>query len=729
MKIKSITIEQYKSVKTPQTIEFGKGGIITLIGKNGSGKTNLLEAIEKVFQVNRHEDYYGYEDLKYSIVLELDETTLKELDEDFDYKPQDRIIRVYFDGLKHDTDALQVKFIQSTAYAKTLKESADAVKKQVPDLLNKLKEFRTLLKEINIETDGYLYTIKDIKDSQTCKVTSHYYYSDSYYNEQIKSLIGQVEEIVKSICHDEDKILSDGYDPYSYSPQTIVEFPEPDFRLVYREPTLTEFDKQFVRIENCSAIKTELEKVNQRISELSANVKESVKILNGKIKKFNNIIKQACAQDDKNYIRYQEQENKKQTFMTKVKTAIGKRCHVIPCDDLMFESNDRGNYSYRHSYRDLLIKTYVNLKFDAVDREKFFNEYNKNHSVEKALNNLGIDKDGFVKDFEAMLNKDLPLFDRDMITKIEVKYDGGLNLYLIEKNKDEVPFDHTSLGRRWYYTYYFIKNCLEPGDILILDEPGAFLHPQAQNELLRDLEELAKSNPVILCTHSPFMISEKYNNIHVVRMQNSGTAVSYINLKSLEKLKTETGLLEFNSVILNVVQEQIILCEGPTDKACIEAFMDYFKIDKNKYMLMQTTGWAHARPLIEFFLNNEVNLRVLLDKDSEKSISEGTAIKVPKYISNNESAKITDIPKKYLTLVFVGSDKEGGTQDIEGLFSEEDKKNYLVSVYRKGKNMQKVNKDIGEILPVKGVDQETENNFKRLFEELKILDDTSGKIS
>ena len=46
MELISIEIESYKSIKTPVTISFFDGLPTVLIGKNGSGKTNVLE-IEK----------------------------------------------------------------------------------------------------------------------------------------------------------------------------------------------------------------------------------------------------------------------------------------------------------------------------------------------------------------------------------------------------------------------------------------------------------------------------------------------------------------------------------------------------------------------------------------------------------------------------------------------------------------------------------------------------------
>ena len=48
MEVQKIKILNYKSIKGPIEIPFSNnGGLVTFIGKNGSGKTNILQAIRK----------------------------------------------------------------------------------------------------------------------------------------------------------------------------------------------------------------------------------------------------------------------------------------------------------------------------------------------------------------------------------------------------------------------------------------------------------------------------------------------------------------------------------------------------------------------------------------------------------------------------------------------------------------------------------------------------------
>ena len=55
MKLTQIDIIKYKSIKNPISVYFNEGKVVTLIGKNGSGKTNILEAIKYAMS-----KYHGY---------------------------------------------------------------------------------------------------------------------------------------------------------------------------------------------------------------------------------------------------------------------------------------------------------------------------------------------------------------------------------------------------------------------------------------------------------------------------------------------------------------------------------------------------------------------------------------------------------------------------------------------------------------------------------------------
>lgn len=102
----------------------------------------------------------------------------------------------------------------------------------------------------------------------------------------------------------------------------------------------------------------------------------------------------------------------------------------------------------------------------------------------------------------------------------------------IEENDGKlVPLNETSAGRRWYFTYYFVKATLSKGDIFIIDEPASMLHPIAQKEVLQDILALSKEGiQVVYSTHSPYLIPEEWNCVGFVSMQKS-TGILYFESK------------------------------------------------------------------------------------------------------------------------------------------------------------------------------------------------------
>lgn len=56
MYFRKIEFQNYKSIQEPVVLSLDRDLPTILIGKNGSGKTNLLEAIEKIISANTESD-------------------------------------------------------------------------------------------------------------------------------------------------------------------------------------------------------------------------------------------------------------------------------------------------------------------------------------------------------------------------------------------------------------------------------------------------------------------------------------------------------------------------------------------------------------------------------------------------------------------------------------------------------------------------------------------------
>ena len=107
MKLTQIDILKYKSIKSPVSILFREGKVVTLIGKNGSGKTNVLEALNYIYEANAKSSFYTMHpiELKYKVHIKLSEEDLKSIlpEIEYDKSKNELIVYNYGDGQKIDT--------------------------------------------------------------------------------------------------------------------------------------------------------------------------------------------------------------------------------------------------------------------------------------------------------------------------------------------------------------------------------------------------------------------------------------------------------------------------------------------------------------------------------------------------------------------------------------------------------------------------------------------------
>ena len=137
-----------------------------------------------------------------------------------------------------------------------------------------------------------------------------------------------------------------------------------------------------------------------------------------------------------------------------------------------------------------------------------------------------------------------------MIQKVKVSKD--LSFSIVEKTGDEIPFSFTNSGRRWFFTYFFVKGCLLPGDILMMDEPANHMHPEAQVFIRNDIEELSKTNKVILTTHSPYMIS-KNSFLYYVEMTKEGSSLISKDNTGIHEIAKSLGSYNDDTIIGDIL--------------------------------------------------------------------------------------------------------------------------------------------------------------------------------
>ncbi len=77
------------------------------------------------------------------------------------------------------------------------------------------------------------------------------------------------------------------------------------------------------------------------------------------------------------------------------------------------------------------------------------------------------------------------------------------------KNMISMPLEERSRGFNWFFSFWVWFKAVQKEDaanyVFLLDEPGMWLHEEAQKDLLRLMKDISENNKIIFTTHSPYM--------------------------------------------------------------------------------------------------------------------------------------------------------------------------------------------------------------------------------
>ena len=714
MKLTQIDILKYKSIKSPVSILFREGKVVTLIGKNGSGKTNVLEAIKLAMSINRN---YRTEKIESKIKYHL-ELTDEETNDYFacvQAERRNKEIVVEFNGNNPEIRLIEAPIIEI---------DAEIFKLRLEDVLKKYKD----------ATHKYLKALKEIESSDSYSYFGNYLNvnvineSGSIVNlmssslDQIeRNITNQVKEIkdyIQQIFKD-NKISLNQYEhsyPFSRHFWSIPFYRIPEDEKIQISPIVA----QSLNI-NKKALNKANEKLNNKLKEINNLLDTEYKEIKAQIDEFDKIKQEIAnifdAKSEESYKKEEQTINQFESIIQKLRNAVFKNCYYIDNENSLIFYNST-NRAYRNEQ---INQEYLNSKnpifgtFDIflhnrgiIDEQLSVAQSNKleDSQVRKALKALN----------SEFLTKLMPKFENSEIKKFEVKYDNGsFNLYVHEKNGDIVPFDSTSLGRRWYLTYQFVKNLLNPGDLLLVDEPAAFLHPQAQAEFKKELEMLAQQGIyVFYSTHSPYLIPEDWGQVYNIVMTESGTQI--VKCKSgdelCEVIKNEIGANNVANILFNL-EKTILLVEGVADMTCLEKFAEVLSYDLEPYKILPCNG-SPIFDVAYLCIKQGIKFKALFDLDNKNKPESW----MDKKYGYKEYIKIFDTNED---CIFTPSLRQ--KKSLEDCFHEQDNARYFFDYKYSDKNgtehiVRKIDKD--KIKQATEFEEETKYNFEQLFNQLGI---------
>lgn len=351
-------------------------------------------------------------------------------------------------------------------------------------------------------------------------------------------------------------------------------------------------------------------------------------------------------------------------------------------------------------------------------------------SITEAPNN------SLIKDLSFISNLDFNKIQPSAAPDDRKKHEEEVNLRFAEEYKEFWTQDHTNLyfwwdsnkvyfrikegeefykpairskGRQWHLAYYIritARSMEGKNNIILIDEPGLFLHAKAQKDILNKLEKCGEQTKIVYTTHSPYLIPP--NNLSrlrlIIKSEENGTKIEKITARADKETLTPilTAIGEDLSAGIRVDKKNSIVVEGYSDYLWLIAFKKILNIqeelnfvpavgaDSSVYIGCILFGWG-LDPI--FILDNDKKGRQVKRKINKKlAVSEER-------------------------IIFVPENKNGS---IETLFSEEDFKKYI-KTENNGKVLlatQLYQKIENKEIMLSDFSKETQDNFSKLFQNL-----------
>ena len=234
----------------------------------------------------------------------------------------------------------------------------------------------------------------------------------------------------------------------------------------------------------------------------------------------------------------------------------------------------------------------------------------------------------------------------------------------------ETNLNERSLGFQWYFSFLLVflaeSDREHRNAMLLLDEPGLHLHGEAQQDLLRAFEHIAKNHRLIYTTHSPFMIDrERLDRVRILELHNKEMHViadgdGASDLGAIFPLRAAAGYALMSDMIRRATS---VLVEGLSDRLHLEALNTACRAAGYKslppdILFLPCDGTSNVKAIAHIFASEEIWPVVLLDGDKEGKVA----------YNSLKSKAFRDAPDKLILLSdIVKRPDEPSIEDLVGV--------------------------------------------------------------
>ncbi len=453
-------------------------------------------------------------------------------------------------------------------------------------------------------------------------------------------------------------------------------------------------------------------------------------------KKFNNLIEDLNNAKTKIFIEHTFYKN----IINSLKNSTGEKNKNIAQliqDAIDFLDNIYCAFPSFVKIEDMMLKSRYNVENVKLDilLEKFFDICNID--IEELISKMNSKDIADIRNYERDINKNIKNNFSDEFNKFysqeNVNIEIAISLkeinIIVDTSNRYLDYEERSNGLKWYISafiqllYMEKENCKSnKNNIIIMDEPGVYLHPNAQKELISLFNNLIKNeNQIIYTTHSPFMVNiDTIQNVRTVMKDDEGFSHIYnkitkipTNLNAtydtITPLTNALGLnLDYN--IGPSFQKKNIIVEGITDYFYLQGFFKCKNVKKVPNII-PSTGANNIPAIASILFGWNCDFHIILDQDTG---------------GHSTFDSINDSKQPFIeNIIFVDGNTNKVSEkifEIENLFSTADKSKFEIdktdySEHKYNYSYVTYNKILlGEEI----YDTETMKNFENLLQLINI---------
>lgn len=224
----------------------------------------------------------------------------------------------------------------------------------------------------------------------------------------------------------------------------------------------------------------------------------------------------------------------------------------------------------------------------------------------------------------AELSGNFKQFWHQEVLKLTASAEGQTLILGIEEEGRTHTFkaEQRSKGLQWFLAFY-LRLRAEGGyqRVILIDEPGLYLHARAQQDVLEVFEELAAQAQIVFSTHSPYLLDpDRLDRIRLVVKDGDsviqGKVHAGADMETLTPIITAVGLDAANQ--FSVAGSKNVVLEGITDYFYLQALRIYVAKELHEGLsLIPTVGAQNVPKIVSLLIGWNLKFAAVLDNDGE----------------------------------------------------------------------------------------------------------------